>query len=141
MVFQISKENTFLMTKKTTAHNPWFQSFFKWQHKRKVKVWLVREASLWFKFLFVIVPHLLILCFLISFLLIEKPAFLILFIIQLSIYFISAIAMKYFYNYKFPKFIALVIFFVNMNAALLVGFFKYLSSSVNPAWERTSRWA
>ena len=84
-------------------------------------------------------PHLLIVCLFASLFLIEKPIFLLLFVTQLFVYIISAIAIVFSLTNKLPKIISLLVFFVGMNAALLVGFFKYLSSNVNPAWERTSR--
>ena len=84
-------------------------------------------------------PHILLLCLFISILLADKLFFMVLLIIQLSVYLLSAIAIKYSLINKLPKFISLMVFFVSMNTALLTGFFKYISSNVNPAWERTSR--
>ena len=84
-------------------------------------------------------PHLLLLCLITSIILVKNPVFMILLVIQLSVYIFSAFSMIFSFTDKMPKIISIIIFFVSMNIALLVGFFKYLSSNVNPAWERTSR--
>ena len=85
-------------------------------------------------------PHLMILCFVANlFLLNDGLLFQFTFIVQILLYLITVIAISKSLIDKLPSSIKLLIYFIAMNAAFLIGFLKYLKKNINPAWERTAR--
>jgi len=84
-------------------------------------------------------PHILIICFILNLFLIKQPFYLGLLILQVLIYLSSIIMLFMYPSVRLPKLLSLILFFINMNIALFVGFVKYITSNVNPAWDRTNR--
>ena len=84
-------------------------------------------------------PHLLVLMILVSAMLMQKPLFFIALIMQIIIYLFSWYAYRNLTITKLPRILSLVVFFVSMNVALLLGSIKYITQKANPAWQRTAR--
>lgn len=100
-----------------------FSAFSFWSHK----------VLRWFA------PFLLIgALFFNAFLVSEKP-YLVLFIAQIGFYFAALIGRFLSASHIHIKILGICYYFVSMNIALLVGFFKFLSGTQKVTWERTER--
>ena len=86
-----------------------------------------------------VTPHLMVIMFIVSLMLIKEPLFQLVLVAQLIIYSFCWLAYKYMPIKKLPRILSLIVFFVSMNTALFIGFVKYLTQKANPAWQRTSR--
>jgi len=84
-------------------------------------------------------PHLMVLIFVISLLLAGEPLFFMLLLMQIVIYVFCWFAYKNIAIKSLPRLFSLLVFFVSMNFALLIGSIKYLTQKANPAWQRTAR--
>jgi cellulose synthase/poly-beta-1,6-N-acetylglucosamine synthase-like glycosyltransferase len=84
-------------------------------------------------------PHLMVLIFLISILLMHKPLFIFVLLLQLIVYAFCWYAYKNISIKSLPRVFSLMVFFVSMNAALLLGSIKFITQKANPAWQRTAR--
>lgn len=100
-----------------------FSSLAFWSHK------VIR----WF------VPFFLIFTFIANLLLIDDPFYLALFIMQCGFYVFAFIGQALSWVGVHNKLFNLCYYFVSMNLALLLGFFRFVAGRQNAAWERTER--
>lgn len=84
-------------------------------------------------------PHILVLCFIINMFLLDTALYIGLLLAQILIYGAAVVSLIYPPNIKLPRLLSLLLFFVNMNIALLIGFYKFITSNISPTWDRTSR--
>ncbi len=96
-------------------------------------VYISHKVFRWFT------PHLMLIMLITSLILMANVYFLIAFLLQLIMYIFTWCIIKTSSHKKLPKTVSLIVFFISMNVALFMGFIKYISQNVNPAWERTIR--
>jgi len=84
-------------------------------------------------------PHLMVLMLLTSIILMYKPLFMLMLIVQIATYLFCWYVYRNISIKSLPKVFSLLVFFVSMNTALLVGSLKFLTQKANPAWQRTAR--
>ena len=86
------------------------------------------------------VPHMMVTAAVSNVFLLDQPAYMLIFIMQVLFYSLA------FYGYQKHKAgkllsmpVSLVVFFVSMNYALAVGFKRYFSTNIQGNWQRTER--
>ena len=86
------------------------------------------------------VPHMMVTAAVSNVFLLDQPAYMLIFIMQVLFYSLA------FYGYQKHKTgkllsmpVSLVVFFVSMNYALAVGFKRYFSTNIQGNWQRTER--
>jgi len=84
-------------------------------------------------------PFLLILIFVTNMFLLQQDFYFYFFVIQLGFYLFALIGRFLTRIGRYVKLFSLSYYFVSMNIALLIGFFKYITASQKVAWERTER--
>ncbi len=116
-----------------------YQAFFRFlyglnpKHKWRVFTYVSHKVIRWFT------PHLMVLLFLVNLTLLDQLLYQFTLLIQVSVYVMTFLVVKYFHSHQFPSFITLPVFLVYMNAALAHGFIRYLSGNSKGTWERTER--
>ncbi len=85
-------------------------------------------------------PHFMLIGFVVNLFLLDGSMFYkFTFFSQVLLYLLTLAAVTKGLVDNFPNIVKLLIYFVVMNTAFLVGFIKYLKKNINPAWERTAR--
>jgi cellulose synthase/poly-beta-1,6-N-acetylglucosamine synthase-like glycosyltransferase len=85
------------------------------------------------------VPHLMVVALLANVALVGQPPYGAMLALQLAFYGLSALAWWRSLSGSAPRLLRLPLFFVGMNLALLVGFWKFLTGQYSGAWARTER--
>ncbi len=116
-----------------------YQAFFRLKSalhaKQGIRVftYLSHKVLRWFT------PHFLLLIFILNLLLLDQYGFVLLFIMQVILYTVCFVVIKYFKNDSLPTLISLPVFFINMNLALAHGFIHYIFGEIKGTWKRTER--
>ena len=116
-----------------------YQAFFRMlnalnpKHKWRTFTYISHKVIRWFT------PHFMLLLLIMNLFLLDQMIYQVLFVLQLLLYFMTFVVVKYFSNSKLPLYLSLPVFLVNMNLALAHGFVKYLWGDNNGTWERTER--
>jgi cellulose synthase/poly-beta-1,6-N-acetylglucosamine synthase-like glycosyltransferase len=116
-----------------------YQAFFRLKSALHAKQGIRAFTYLSHKVLRWFTPHFLLLIFILNLLLLDQYSFVLLFIIQVILYTVCFVVIKYFKNYSLPTLISLPVFFINMNLALGHGFIDYTFREIKGNWKRTER--
>ncbi len=116
-----------------------YQAFFRLKSALHAKQGIRAFTYLSHKVLRWFTPHFLLLIFSLNVLLLDQYSFVLLFIMQVILYTICFIVIKYFKDYSLPTLISLPVFFINMNLALGHGFIDYTFREIKGNWKRTER--
>ena len=116
-----------------------YQTFFRLKSALHAKQGIRAFTYLSHKVLRWFTPHFLLLIFILNVLLLDQYSFVLLFIMQVILYTVCFVVIKYFKDYSLPTLISLPVFFINMNLALGHGFIDYTFREIKGNWKRTER--
>jgi cellulose synthase/poly-beta-1,6-N-acetylglucosamine synthase-like glycosyltransferase len=85
-------------------------------------------------------PHFMLTALIINLFLLQRTGYQILFVMQLLFYGLALYGyQQHSKGRQLPMFLSLIVFFVSMNYALLVGFVRYFTTNIQGTWQRTER--
>lgn len=85
------------------------------------------------------VPFFMITAVLTNLILIHEPLYFLFFLLQCLFYFMAMIGQVLSWSHIYIKFFSLCYYFVSMNAALFLGFVRFVTNTQKVAWNRTER--